>query len=125
MLEGKNLMEAKRQEAIRAGRSFDGAYGFSFSIAVGLVLFVTGLILAVFLGEGQWGVGLLFGVPLLIAGLIVPLFTMKDVFKRTDVHGACPACGTDIHTTDTTVRLECPHCTQPIKIRDTNFSKVE
>lgn len=118
-------MEAKRPQAIRAGRSFDGAYGFSFSIAVGLILFVTGLILAVFLGDGQWGVGLLFGVPLLIAGLIVPLFTMRDVFTRNDLHGDCPACGSDIHTTDSTFRLECPHCSQSIQIRDTKFSKVE
>lgn len=125
MLEGENLMEAKRPQAIKAGRSFDGAYGFSFSIAVGLVLFVTGLILAVFLGEGQWGVGLLFGVPLLIAGLIVPLFTMRDVFSRHDLHGDCPACGNDIHTTDATVRLECPRCSQRIRVQDSKFSKVE
>lgn len=125
-MEGLNLMEAKRPETVRAaGRSFDGAYGFSFSIVVGLVLFVTGLILAVFLGDGQWGVGLLFGVPLLIAGLIVPLFTMGGVFKRHDMHGACPACGTDIHTTEATVRVECPHCSQPIKVQDQKFSKVE
>ena len=43
-------MEAKRTEAVKPGRTFDGAYGFSFSIALGLALFIGGLVVSLTLG---------------------------------------------------------------------------
>ena len=78
-------MEAKRQQAIKGPRNFDSAYGFSFAIALGLILFIAGLIITVFLSEGGFATGLVFGIPLLIAGLVVTLFMMRDVFARHDV----------------------------------------
>jgi predicted RNA-binding Zn-ribbon protein involved in translation (DUF1610 family) len=111
------FMEAKRAEAAKANRTFDGAYGFSFSIALGLVLFIGGLVVSLTLG-GESSLGLVFGVPLLIAGLAVPLFMMRGVFARNNIDEPCPACGSDIHTTDATMRLDCPKCGRTIQVRD-------
>ncbi len=110
-------MEAKRTEAAKPNRTMDGAYGFSFSIALGLVLFISGLVLALTLG-GDSSLGFVFGIPLLIAGLAVPLFMMRGVFARNDIDEPCPACGSDIHTTDATMRLDCPKCGRTLRVRD-------
>jgi len=48
-----------------SGRTFDSAYGFSFSIAVGLVLFIAGLVISLTLSDGT-SIGLIFGIPLLV-----------------------------------------------------------
>lgn len=110
-------MAAKRTEAVKTHRTFDGAYGFSFSIALGLVLFIAGLVLSLTLG-GDNSLGLVFGVPLLIAGLLVPLFMVRGVFARNDIDEPCPVCGSDIHTTDATMRLDCPKCGKTLRVQD-------
>ncbi len=43
-------------------RTFDSAYGFSFAIAIGLALFIAGLVVTLTVGEGT-STGLIFGVP--------------------------------------------------------------
>lgn len=111
-------MEAKRPDAVKpAGKSFDEAYGFSFSIALGLLLFIGGLVLSLTLGQ-ESSFGLVFGIPLLIAGLIVPLFMMRGVFARNEIIAPCPACGAEIKTTDATMQLDCPSCGKTISVRD-------
>jgi predicted RNA-binding Zn-ribbon protein involved in translation (DUF1610 family) len=95
----------------------DPAYGFSVSIAIGLLLFIAGLVVSLTLG-GDTGVGLIFGIPLLIAGLAVPLFMAREHFTRNDVEGTCPNCGTHIKTSDSTLKLECPKCQKVIAVRD-------
>ncbi len=75
-------MEEKRAERAKSGRTFDSAYGFSFSIAVGLALFIAGLVISLTLGGGT-SIGLIFGIPLLVAGLVIPVFMMRDLFRRT------------------------------------------
>lgn len=111
-------MEAKRTEAAKQeNRTLDGAYGFSFSIALGLLLFIAGLVMSLTLG-GDSSLGLVFGIPLLIAGLAVPLFMMRGVFARNDIDEPCPACGSDIHTTDATMRLDCPKCGRTLRVQD-------
>ncbi len=111
-------MEAKKV-AIDVGsrRTFDSAYGFSFSIAVGLLLFIAGLIISLTLG-GTGGMGLIFGIPLLTAGLILPLFMMRDLFKTSEIQEACPNCGHTIKTSDATLQLRCPGCQKVIDVRE-------
>jgi predicted RNA-binding Zn-ribbon protein involved in translation (DUF1610 family) len=53
-----------------------------------------------------------------IAGLLVPLFMMRGVFARNDIDEPCPACGSDVHTTDATMRLDCPKCGKTLSVRD-------
>src|SRR5438105_2201034 len=108
----------------KAGRTFDSAYSFSFSIALGLILFIAGLIISLTLSDGT-SLGLIFGIPLLVAGLLLPLVMMRDVLKRSEVNGTCPFCGTDIKTSDATIRLNCPACNRKILVRDEKFEPGE
>ena len=98
-------------------KTFDSAYSFSFAIAVGLILFIAGLVIALTMGEGT-SLGLIFGIPLLIAGLLVPLFMMRDLFKGTEISAPCPSCGTPIKTTEATLHLTCPTCSRVIRVRE-------
>ena len=104
-------------DAVKPRRTFDSAYGFSFSIAVGLVLFIAGLIISLTLGEGT-SIGLMFGIPLLVAGLIVPVFMMRDLFKTNEINAPCPNCGATIRTSDATLQLRCPSCEKVINVRE-------
>ena len=98
-------------------RTFDSAYGFSFSIAVGLLLFIAGLFIALTVG-GAGGIGLIFGIPLLAAGLFIPLFMMRDLFKNSEIKEPCPKCGATIKTSDATLQLRCTSCESVINVRD-------
>ncbi len=110
-------MVEERTEKAKTGRTFDAAYSFSFSIAVGLALFIAGLFISLALGQGTW-IGLVFGIPLLIAGLVVPIFMMRDLFKTSGIKAPCPNCQTAIHTTDATLQLTCPNCKRIIAVKD-------
>ena len=102
-------MDAKGSEVDKPARTFDSAYTFSFSIALGLILFIAGLIISLTLGDGT-SLGLIFGIPLLIAGLVVPLVMMRDLFTRNEIVGPCPYRSEQIKTSDSTLRLQCPAC---------------
>ena len=117
-------MAEETNEKTKAGRTFDSAYGFSFSIALGLILFIAGLVISLTLGQGA-SIGLIFGIPLLVAGLILPLFTMRDVFKHDIVKDQCPYCATEIKTSDATIRLNCPSCNRALVVRDMKLHKAE
>ena len=111
-------MDTDRPEVAKSGRTFDSAYSFSFSIAIGLVLFIAGLVISLTLGQGAT-IGLIFGIPLLIAGLVLPVFMMRDLFHHNEVNGVCPYCGAPIKTSDATIRLNCPSCRRVIEVRET------
>ncbi|MDQ5844779.1 MAG: hypothetical protein M3539_05730 [Acidobacteriota bacterium] len=117
-------MSAKEPDSGKTGKTFDSAYSFSFAIAIGLLLFIAGLVISLTLGEGT-SIGLIFGIPLLIAGLVLPLIMMRDLFKQNEVTGACPYCSAPIKTSDATIRLECPACHQMIVVRDTKLHTTE
>ena len=110
-------MSTEQPAATKPGKTFDSAYSFSFAIAIGLILFIAGLVVSLTLGGGT-SLGLIFGIPLLVAGLAVPLIMMRDQFKQSDVAGPCPYCGAPIKTSDATIRLECPACHGLIIVKD-------
>jgi predicted RNA-binding Zn-ribbon protein involved in translation (DUF1610 family) len=118
-------MEAKKlsqdSTAQTGGRTFDSAYGFSFAIALGLILFIAGLVVSLMMSDENNSFGLLFGIPLLLAGLIVPLFMVRDIFTRNEFEDACPNCGTTIRTSDSTLKLECPSCEKIINVREQKY----
>lgn len=117
-------MSTKEPGTIKTGKTFDSAYSFSFAIAIGLLLFIAGLVISLTLGEGT-SIGLIFGIPLLIAGLVVPLFMMRDLFTQNEVTGVCPYCSAPIKTSDATIRLECPACQRMIVVRDMKLHATE
>src|SRR5713101_3376279 len=110
-------MEEKHPENAKSRRTFDSAYGFSFSVAVGLVLFIAGLVISLTLSDGT-SIGLIFGIPLLVAGLVIPVFMMRDLFKTNEINAPCPNCGAPIRTSDATLRLKCPRCQSVIDVRE-------
>ena len=118
-------MAEDRSDGAKSGRTFDSAYGFSFSIALGLILFIEGLVISLTLGGEGTSIGLIFGIPLLVAGLILPLFTMRDVFKHNVVKDQCPYCSAEIKTSDATIRLTCPACNRKILVRDERLEPSE
>jgi predicted RNA-binding Zn-ribbon protein involved in translation (DUF1610 family) len=111
------MMSTEEPTAPKRGRTFDSAYAFSFAIAAGLILFIAGLIISLTLGNGT-SLGLIFGIPLLLAGLILPVFMMRDLFKQNEVNGPCPYCSTPIRTSDATLSLMCPNCKNVVMVRD-------
>ena len=110
-------MSTEQPAATKPGKTFDSAYSFSFAIAIGLILFIAGLVVSLTLGGGT-SLGLIFGIPLLVAGLVVPLIMMRDQFKQNDIAEPCPYCGAPIKTSDATIRLECPACHGLIIVKD-------
>jgi hypothetical protein len=110
-------MEGNRAQEAKGHRTFDSAYSFSFSIAVGLLLFIGGLVISLTFGNGNT-VGLIFGIPLLIAGLVLPLIMMRDLFSRNEISGNCPYCSLPIKTASSTLRLECPGCGRVVGVRN-------
>ena len=117
-------MSAKEPANEKPGRTPDSAFSFSFAIALGLLLFIAGLVISLTLGDGG-GMGLFFGIPLLLAGLVVPLIMMRDLFKQNEVTGPCPYCSAPIKTSDATIRLECPACKKAVGVKDMKLYAAE
>lgn len=117
-------MEANRPNDVKAGRTFDSAFSFSFSIALGLLLFIGGLVISLTFGNTNT-LGLIFGIPLLIAGLVLPLFMMRDLFSKNEISGSCPYCAVPIKTANSTLQLECPGCGRAVGVRDTKLWALE
>ncbi len=117
-------MNQNRPEIAKSGRTFDSAYSFSFSITVGLVLFIAGLVISLTFGQSAT-IGLIFGIPLLLAGLILPVFMMRDLFHGNEVDGACPYCDAPIKTSDATIRLNCPSCKRLIEVKQESLHRTE
>ncbi len=110
-------MSTEEPATAKPAKTFDSAYSFSFAIALGLILFIAGLVISLTIGGGT-SLGLIFGIPLLMAGLVLPLIMMRDQFKQSDVSGPCPHCGAPIKTSDATIRLECPDCHGLIVVKE-------
>ena len=117
-------MNQNRPEIAKSGRTFDSAYSFSFSITLGLVLFLAGLVISLTFGQSAT-IGLIFGIPLLLAGLILPVFMMRDLFHHNEVDGVCPYCDAPIKTSDATIRLNCPVCKRLIEVKQESLHRTE
>ncbi len=117
-------MDSDTPTAVKRGRTFDSAFGFSFAIGIGLVLFIGGLVISLTVGETT-SIGLIFGIPMLIAGIVLPLIMMRDLFTQNEIKGACPHCATPIRTSDATLRLRCPNCKREVAVRDAQLVPIE
>jgi predicted RNA-binding Zn-ribbon protein involved in translation (DUF1610 family) len=117
------MAEPQAQET-KPRRTFDSAFGFSFAIAVGLILFIAGLVVTLTVGGGTSS-GLIFGVPLIFAGLVIPIVMMRDLFKTSEIKAPCPGCGETIKTSDATLQLKCPSCHKVINVREEKLFLAE
>src|SRR3979411_3340235 len=110
-------MAEKQIENAGSRRAFDSSFGFSFSIAIGLLLFIAGLIISLTLG-GAGSIGLIFGIPLLMAGLIIPLFMMRDLFKTRDIQTPSTKGVQTTKTSDATLQLRCHGFQKVFELRE-------
>ena len=117
-------MESHTSGTVKKGRTFDSAYSFSFAVAIGLILFIAGLVITLTMGQGT-SIGLVFGIPLLVAGLVLPLIMMRDLFKQDVITGVCPYCSVPIKTSNATIKLECPACKRVVLVRDMKLCPIE
>ena len=62
-------MSANEPASEKPARTPDSAFSFSFAIAIGLMLFIAGLVISLTLGDSGT-IGIFFGIPLLILGLV-------------------------------------------------------
>ena len=116
-------MPDETTENKKSRRTFDRAYGFSFAIAIGLALFIAGLVITLTVGQGSSG--LIFGIPLLVAGLVIPILMMRDQFRTNEIKEPCPGCGETIKTSDATLQLRCPSCHKVINVREEKLFLAE
>jgi hypothetical protein len=111
-------------DSAKPSKSYDGAYGFSLAIGIGLILFIAGLVITLTLGEGT-SLGLVFGIPLLMAGLVLPLIMMRGLFTQSEIRGECPYCSAAIRTSDATIRLRCMSCEREVVVRDMKLWRAD
>src|SRR5712691_7752021 len=69
--------------------------------------------------------GFIFGVPLILAGLVIPIFMMRDLFRTSEIKEPCPNCGAIIKTSDATLQLRCPSCHKVINVREEKLFLAE
>jgi hypothetical protein len=117
-------MSVNEPEPSKTERRPDVGFSFSLAITIGLILFIAGLVISLTLGQGS-AIGLIFGIPLLFAGLIVPLIMMRQAFSQNEISAPCPHCSAPIRTSDATLRLECPSCHGIVDVRDEKLYAVE
>src|SRR3954468_4128477 len=110
-------MAEQTTQMTKPRRTFDSAYGFSFSVAVGLILFLAGLRISLNVGQAT-SLGLIFGIPLLAARLISTPFMLRDLFVTAEVNEPCPNCGGAIRASDATLQRRCEHCQKVINVRE-------
>lgn len=95
-----------------------------FSIALGLLLILGGLFIILFFGE-QPGPVPVFGVPLIIGGLLAPHLAMRIFLTRDEISGPCPYCWSPVKTSVSGIELNCPDCHQRIAVRDMRLSRTK
>jgi DNA-directed RNA polymerase subunit RPC12/RpoP len=69
------------------------------------------------------GLGAILGVPMIAAAILAPL--LGPMIGIGVLHGACPWCGTRIHSIITVPRFYCHACSKRIAIEKRKFLRVE
>jgi predicted RNA-binding Zn-ribbon protein involved in translation (DUF1610 family) len=62
---------------------------------------------------------------LLLAGLVLPLIMMRDLFAKNEISDVCPYCSVPIKTSSATIKLECPACGRVSVVRDMKLCPLE
>jgi hypothetical protein len=110
--------------ASRIGRTPQEVHFILFSVALGLLLILGGLLIILFSSEAA-GSGRVFSVPLIIGGLFAPHIAIRLLGTRDEVSGPCPYCWSPVKTSDSALKLNCPNCHQRIAVRDRRLYRTE
>ena len=81
--------------------------------AIGFVLIVIGIMVSFTV------VGLIIGVPLILAGVTYPLIA------RSLIRGQCPYCGKNVSALNSKPGINCPGCGRLIVIRDKKYFEAQ
>ncbi|MEN6508907.1 MAG: hypothetical protein ABFD63_09040 [Smithella sp.] len=65
------------------------------------------------------GVGLIIGIPLILAGIAYPLIA------RSLISGKCPYCGRNVSALNSKPCINCPGCGRHIVIRDKKYFEAQ
>jgi hypothetical protein len=63
------------------GRRFDGAYTLTISVLVGFIVMTIGVLLTIFI---ESAFNLIFGLPLIIIGLLIPIAAQLALAGKRD-----------------------------------------
>lgn len=63
------------------GRRFDGAYTFTISVLIGFIVMTIGVLLTIFI---ESAFNLIFGLPLIIIGLLIPIAAQLALAGKRD-----------------------------------------
>jgi hypothetical protein len=86
-------------------------------LLIGLILTPVCLIVGIMLC--LTGLGVFFGVPLIILGLLAPL--LGSIVGFRSLRGNCPWCGAPLSSLDSTQPFDCDVCHRTIAIRDHKY----
>jgi len=80
-------------------------------------------ILVILAGLGAWStgtVGMIIGIPLILAALYSAFFIPPKVNRGLYI-GQCPHCGADMSATHYQTQVDCPSCAGDVAVRDNRF----
>ena len=77
--------------------------------AIAFILIAVGMMVSL------TGVGLIIGIPLILAGIAYPLIA------RSLIRGQCPYCGKNVSALNSKPGINCPGCGRLIVIRDKKY----
>ncbi len=89
------------------------AAGTTLGFGCGVMLFVVGLLISL------TGIGVIIGVPLMLAGILTPIFGL--LMGLAKIKGPCPYCGTLVYASSSDPGVTCPGCKKRIVIRQKQF----
>ncbi|MBD3348841.1 MAG: hypothetical protein GF400_06555 [Candidatus Eisenbacteria bacterium] len=92
------------------------AEGCATGWVLGIILVVMGLLLTF------TGIGAIIGIPLIVAGIIVPL--VAPFLGLSSIRGPCPYCGSRVRASRGSPGAVCPACGRRIVIRDGRYYRV-
>jgi len=111
-------VKAKRAE----GRADEGGWKPGMGQLFGLVLAAILVIAAIILGVTT-GLGLVFAVPLGIAGLALAMVVFRGGRTRR-IAAPCPHCGARVTAPSHISEFDCPHCGGRMETRDSGLVRA-
>lgn len=94
-----------------------GIAGVVTGIGCGGMLIVVGILLSL------TGIGAIVGIPLAIAGLLMPI--IGPAIGLASIAGPCPYCGSKISGSTVQAGFKCRFCKKRVVIRDKKFMRVD
>jgi len=93
----------------------------AISIVIGVALILVGLFISFFFGIATV-VGFLFGIPIILVGIAIPLLMMGVSPEAKDIRSRCPHCGKMIVVPKHLRQTECLECDAVIQVENGRFT---